>query len=79
MLDLGRKLEVDIISPDFTFLNKDLVQQLHDNHISVIPWTVNSTDDFQKMMDIKVDRIITDYPKEMRDYYLDQCKSTKDK
>lgn len=68
MIEIGKKLNVDIISPDYTFLNKDIVNQLHDNNILVLPWTVDTTTDLQKMININVDGVITDYPKEMIDY-----------
>jgi glycerophosphoryl diester phosphodiesterase len=28
----------------------------------VVPWTANELNDLQKLMDLKVDGIITDYP-----------------
>ena len=68
MIKLAKQLNVDIISPDYTFLNKELVKQIHSNGFSVLPWTLNSTDVLQKMIDMNVDGIITDNPKEMIDY-----------
>jgi len=68
MIKLAKKLNVDIISPDYTFLNKELVKKIHDNGFNVLPWTINLTKNFQEMIDMNVDGIISDNPKEMIDY-----------
>tara|TARA_B100001287_G_scaffold170821_1_gene143741 strand:- start:750 stop:1658 length:909 start_codon:yes stop_codon:yes gene_type:complete len=44
-------------------LNKRKLRQLRDKNISVYAWTVNTTIDAHKMMDLGIDAIITDYPK----------------
>jgi glycerophosphoryl diester phosphodiesterase len=49
-------------------LNKESVKQMHDNGFIVLPWTLNSTKIFQEMIDMNVDGIISDNPKEMIDY-----------
>lgn len=54
--------EPEIISPYFKLLNKDLVAKFQSNNQMVIPWTVNSENDMQTMIDFRVDGIITDYP-----------------
>lgn len=68
MIETAKKINVDIISPHFSLLNKELVQKMHDNGFKVLPWTINTTKEFQEMQDMNVDGIITDYPKEMKDY-----------
>jgi glycerophosphoryl diester phosphodiesterase len=68
MIELAKKINVDIISPEYSLLNKDLVKQMHDNKFSVLPWGINSTNSLQKMIDINVDGIIADDPKKMIDY-----------
>ena len=52
MIKIGKQLNVDIISPDFILLNKDLVNKLHKNGFKVIPWTVNDIENYQKMIDM---------------------------
>ena len=54
-----------IYSPNFTSLNKDIVNQCHSKGMLVIPWTVNEPSDFQNMIQMGVDEIITDYPSRM--------------
>ena len=68
MIKLAQKLNVDIISPEYILINKELVQQIHDNGFKVLPWTINSTHILQKMIDMNVDGVISDNPKEMIDY-----------
>ncbi len=52
----------DIYSPYFILLNKEQVDELHNDNIKVMPWTVNDTTDIRQMADIGVDGIISDYP-----------------
>lgn len=51
-----------IYSPYFMLLSKEIIDDLHNQDIKVIPWTVNKKEDMKRMMDIGVDGIITDYP-----------------
>ena len=68
MIELAKKIDVDIISPFYQLLNKKLVKEIHNNGFKVLPWTVNSTKDLQKMINMNVDGVISDYPKEMINY-----------
>jgi glycerophosphoryl diester phosphodiesterase len=52
----------DIFSSSFSSVNAQVVQYCHEMQIKVVPWTVNELDDMQKLMDLNVDGIITDYP-----------------
>lgn len=49
-------------SPDFHLVDALLVKACHDKNIKIIPWTVNEVKDIQKMMELGVDGIISDYP-----------------
>ncbi|WP_373492641.1 glycerophosphodiester phosphodiesterase [Aquiflexum sp.] len=51
-----------IYSPFFPALTKEIVAQLHQKGMKVIPWTVNTTELMEKLLDMGVDGIITDYP-----------------
>ncbi|MBT8270464.1 MAG: glycerophosphodiester phosphodiesterase [Bacteroidia bacterium] len=57
----------EIISPDFSLLNAQNVADYQDSGFLIIPWTVNSEDDLQRMIDARVDGIITDYPNHLLD------------
>lgn len=52
----------DIWSPNFNILSKSKVQYLHSIGIKVIPWTVNTMADMEKMYAYGCDGLITDYP-----------------
>ena len=67
---LGFKPE--IYSPYFKLLKPKKLKWLHDNGIKVIVWTVNTTDDMEKMIAIGVDGIITDYPNLIKELSIDQ-------
>jgi len=51
-----------ILSPLYTTVTSDLVKEAHQNKVEIIPWTVNTVADIQKMEDLEVDGIISDYP-----------------
>lgn len=58
-------------------INQRKLRQLRDKSIFVYTWTVNTTDDAHKMMDLGIDAIITDYPKSIiksRGSYSDRPK-----
>lgn len=52
----------DIYSPDYHLLSEEVIQQLHNKNIKVIPWTVNTREEMDALIKMGVDGIITDYP-----------------
>ena len=52
----------EVYSPDFRLVNKKLRDYTRQQGIKLIPWTVNEPKDIQKMLDLNVDGIISDYP-----------------
>ena len=51
-----------IYSPYYQLVTSALVQHCHQQNIQVIPWTVNTPEDAQRLVQAQVDGIITDYP-----------------
>jgi glycerophosphoryl diester phosphodiesterase len=51
-----------IYGPEFTLVDPKLIDDLKQQHIGLIPWTVNETEDMKKLIEMGVDGIITDYP-----------------
>ena len=51
-----------IYSPDYTLLDEAQVKSAHALNIRVIPWTVNDEETMQKLVNMGVDGLITDYP-----------------
>lgn len=50
------------IHPRFNSLNKSKVDKIHQEGYLVFAYTVNSDEDIEKMIDLKVDGIFTNYP-----------------
>ena len=49
-------------SPEYKYVNKAMVDYCHQKNIQVIPWTVNTKEEINTLIQLKVDGIITDYP-----------------
>lgn len=56
----------DVISPTFRSVTPEMIGEAHQLGLPVIPWTVNTTADMARLMDLGVDGIITDYPTRLR-------------
>ncbi|PJZ25815.1 glycerophosphodiester phosphodiesterase [Leptospira hartskeerlii] len=62
VLNQTKELKADIISPYFLFVTDEFVSKAHSLGIKVIPWTVNETQEMERLIKAGVDGIITDYP-----------------
>lgn len=51
-----------IFSPDYNYVTEGMIKFFSSEGILVIPWTVNEPKEMQKLIDLGVDGIITDYP-----------------
>lgn len=51
-----------IHSPAYELITPNLIAECHEKRIQVIPWTVNDKTTFDKLKNMGVDGIITDYP-----------------
>lgn len=60
LAELG--FQPQIYSPYFSLLTAETVKILQDKGMQIVPWTVNTTEQMDKLLDMKVDGIITDYP-----------------
>lgn len=56
-----QNIPVDTYHPHIDIVTKDMVQELHDNNIFVNVFTVNNTKEKQRLFDIGVKAIFTDY------------------
>ena len=52
----------DIYSPDYNLLNANVISWAHKQSMKVIPWTVNTREEMDTLVQMGVDGIITDYP-----------------
>jgi glycerophosphoryl diester phosphodiesterase len=55
----------EIYSPHHKLLNEEEVASIRLLKIKIIPWTVNEDKDIDRMLNLKVDGIITDYPEKV--------------
>jgi glycerophosphoryl diester phosphodiesterase len=51
-----------VYSPEASLVNKNLVTSLHAQNIQIIPWTVNEITEAERLMQLGVDGLITDFP-----------------
>ena len=56
----------DVVSPAFRSVTPGMITEAHELGLPVVPWTVNTTADMTRLMDLGVDGIITDYPTRLR-------------
>ncbi|MBI3550901.1 MAG: glycerophosphodiester phosphodiesterase [Elusimicrobia bacterium] len=64
----ARSLGADFVSPDQQWITKDEVRRLHADGVQVLPWTVNDEAGWDRMIELGVDGIITDYPERLIAY-----------
>lgn len=52
----------DVLCPLHKKLNKEFMEKAWTRGLTVIPWTVNKKEDQQRVLELQVDGLITDYP-----------------
>ncbi|MEG2110334.1 MAG: glycerophosphodiester phosphodiesterase [Clostridium sp.] len=57
----------DALHPEYNSITEEIVTRSHDNNLEVNVYTVNSKEDMKKMIDLKVDAIITNYPNVLKE------------
>lgn len=65
---LVRGAGADIWSPYFKWINADIVKKAQKSGIPVVPWTLNSEEEWERAVAFGVDGIITDYPAKLVEY-----------
>ncbi|MBO5419307.1 MAG: calcineurin-like phosphoesterase C-terminal domain-containing protein [Bacteroidales bacterium] len=50
------------LSPHHTITDEDLVKKCHEKGMKIVPWTVDAPEDIRRILDLKVDAIISNYP-----------------
>ena len=61
-VDIAREALAGIISPEFTLVTTEQVKAAHAAKLEVVPWTADTPEDWQKLIDAGVDAIISDDP-----------------
>lgn len=68
------EINVDFISAEESLINKKVIREVHKAEKAVFAWTINDDYKVERLLELGVDAIITDYPVEMielRDRYKD--------
>lgn len=52
----------EIWSPNYQLLTPEIINQVHELGMTVIPWTINTIDEMRRQLEMGADGIITDYP-----------------
>ena len=59
---IAREAGATIVSPQFKLVTNEQVQAAHRSGLQVVPWTANTPEDWQRLIEAGVDAIITDDP-----------------
>ena len=65
-IPIAKKLNALAINPSFRALNIKNVKKIQDEGYKVFPYTINEPTDIQRILTLKVDGIITDFPDRVR-------------
>ena len=61
-LEWANAFSAKAIHPHFSLLTEENVQQAQEQGLKIYTWTVNETEDIERIKNYKVDGIITDFP-----------------
>jgi len=68
LVALAKELNADVISPNVIWITKADVQALHNAGVKVVPWRANNQQEWDYLISIGVDGIISDDPKPLIQY-----------
>ena len=60
--EVAREFEATIFSPQFRLVTAEHVERAHAAGLQVVPWTVNQPEEWARLVDARVDAIISDDP-----------------
>jgi glycerophosphoryl diester phosphodiesterase len=59
---VAKSIGAEVVSPDQLWITAEAVEELHRAGIRVVPWTANDPPSWKRLIEMKVDGIITDDP-----------------
>ena len=68
----AKSIQADVVSPYWVEVTPELVAEAHKLGIKVVPWTVNSRRDMEKLITMGVDGIISDKPEVLRNLLIEK-------
>jgi glycerophosphoryl diester phosphodiesterase len=57
---------VDVVIPQFRLASRELIEEVHDEGLTVWAWTVNDEEEVRRLVNLGVDGLITDHPDKVR-------------
>jgi len=66
----GEALQIPCQYSGMTLVSEETVNAAHDMGVEMYVWTVNDTEEMERLLRLEVDGIITDYPDRLRDVIL---------
>ena len=57
---------VDVVIPQFRLASRQMIEEVHDEGLKVWAWTVNDEAEVQRLVNLGVDWLITDYPDKVK-------------
>ena len=59
---------VDVVIPQFRLASRELIEEVHDEGLTVWAWTVNDEEEVRRLVNLGVDGLITDHPDKVREW-----------
>ena len=57
---------VDVVIPQFRLASRQMIEEVHDEGLKVWAWTVNDEAEVQRLVNLGVDGLITDFPDKVK-------------
>jgi glycerophosphoryl diester phosphodiesterase len=56
---------IEVVIPQFRLASRQLITEVHEEGLKVFAWTVNDESEIERLLELGVDGIITDYPEKV--------------
>jgi len=57
---------IDVVIPQFRLASRQMIEEVHDEGLKVWAWTVNDEVEVQRLVNLGIDGLITDYPDKVK-------------
>jgi glycerophosphoryl diester phosphodiesterase len=69
VIDTAKYVGASYVSPYYGYINSQFVEYAHSQNLKVLVWTVNTKEEMQRLHDLGVDGIISDYPDYLKELF----------
>jgi glycerophosphoryl diester phosphodiesterase len=56
---------IEVVIPQFRLASRELITEVHEEGLKVFAWTVNDDNEIERLLELGVDGIISDYPEKV--------------